>query len=78
MPKILDSCEPDCPGRSATCHATCKRYKDARVKRAKEKAQYSYTVADEYMFDQLKAKKISVAQSQKKNKPYKGRVRNFK
>ena len=78
MRQIIDSCEPDCPERSATCHATCKRYKEARAKYEKERAQHAYTKADEYMFEQIKAKKISVAQSQRKNKPYKGRVCNFK
>ena len=78
MPPRIKSCPPDCPKRNGECHATCKDYKDARAIYEKEVAQYSYNVADIYMFDQLKKKKISVEQSQKKNKPYKGRVINFK
>ena len=78
MPKTLDSCEPNCPGRSATCHATCVRYKKARAKYEKYKAQYSYNVADEYMYNQLKNKREGAIRAHKKAKPYKGRICNFK
>lgn len=78
MAHTIDCCKPDCLKRVIGCHAICKEYKDARAIFEQEKAQFAYTKADEYMFDQLKAKKVSVEKSQRKNKPYKGRVCNFK
>ena len=78
MPPRINSCPPDCPGRSSTCHATCKRYKDARAIYEKEVAQYSYNVADEYMYDSIYSKKNRGTKSRKKNSPYKGRLLNFK
>ena len=33
MKKVISCCDPKCPQRSATCHATCKKWADYVVLR---------------------------------------------
>jgi hypothetical protein len=77
MPKIIDSCEPECPGRSATCHATCKRYKEARAKYDAKQAARKSNAADVYFSLRYRNRKDSHAKYDRKARPYKSSANNF-
>lgn len=50
--KARTSCKPNCPRRSATCHAECPDYADYRRELEEEKKlQYRQNYADYYLLD---------------------------
>ena len=48
MKKVIPCCPPDCPERSATCHATCKRWADYVILRDMEYAERDKRRRGEY------------------------------
>ena len=71
MPKPIPPCVPDCPGRSATCHATCDDY----ALYAEATAAYNF---HRYMIQRLQDEAIQVMmdsraiRDRKNNLPRKG------
>ena len=67
-----DTCPPDCPKRSMTCHSTCQRYlrrkiKDAleRKKRQRENDEKEFFRAERAVVKKRKAAKLEEARKRK-------------
>ena len=63
----MKCCPPDCPGRSSTCHGTCKTYKRERAKFDADKAKLNKVRQEYYAPISVKVQQI---QKMKKDMGY--------